>query len=97
MRLSEDRIRHIAERIAKDLLEKKAVEADRGAPSNVRIIAGLITQTIIQDLQREDDIDAETRRRMLRYPGRPPEGSGADEALFQKIKREVAMERGYPL
>jgi hypothetical protein len=93
MRLSEDRIRHLADRIAKDLVEKKAVEAGGGA----RFVAGLITQAMIQDLRREDEIDAEARRRLLRYPGRPPEGSGADEALFQKIKREVAMERGYPL
>jgi hypothetical protein len=93
MRLSEERIRHIADRIAKDLLDKGAVEATRGA----RFVSGLITQTIIQDLQREDDIDAEARERLNRYPNRPPEGSGAAEALFQKIKREVAIERGYPL
>ncbi len=93
MRLSEDRIRHIAEKIAKDLVDKKAVEATRGA----RFVSGVITQTIIQDLQREDDIDVEARRRLDRYPNAPPEGSAAGEALFQKIKREVAMERGYPL
>jgi hypothetical protein len=93
MRLSEERIRHLAERIARDLLDSKAVEA----PGGRTYVSGLITQAIIQNLQREEEIDAEARNRLNRYPNAPPEGSGAAEALFQKIKREVAMERGYPL
>jgi hypothetical protein len=93
MRLSEERIRHLADRIAKDLLDKKAVEA----PGGRTYVSGLITQALIQNLQREEEIDAEARNRLNRYPNAPPEGSGAAEALFQKIKREIAMERGYPL
>lgn len=93
MRMSETRIRALAKTIAKDMIDQGAVEGK----ISVLNLSTLIAQVMIQDLKVEDEIDEEVRQRLLRYPRLPPEGSGEYEALFFKVKSEIASKRGYPL
>jgi len=93
MRLSEDRIHHLARRMADEMIARGAVDP-AVRPQN---LASLIAQVIINDLLVEDEIDAETRRRLESYRNLPPPGTGQYEAAFIKEKREVAARRGYPL
>lgn len=93
MRLSEDRIHGLAKTMAADMVARGAVEAKAGE----RDLALMIASVIIKDMQAEEDIDREARERLSRQRNLPPEKSAEYEAMFEKVKREVAARRGYPL
>ena len=93
MRLSEDRILSIARIMAADMIARGAVEVKTGE----RDLAALIASVIIKDMQVEEDIDREARERLARQRNLPPEKSAEYEAMFDRVKREVAQKRGYPL
>lgn len=93
MRLSEDRIQALARIMAADMVARGAVEAKVGE----RDLALLIASVIIKDMQVEEDIDREAREKLSRQRNLPPEKSAEYEAMFDRVKREVAARRGYPL
>lgn len=93
VRLSEDRIQYLARRMARTMIDSGAVDAK----TSMGNLSTLIAQVIIKDLEAEDEIDAEVRRRLARIRTLPPPGTGEYEAHFQKTKQQVAGERGYPL
>lgn len=93
MRLSENRVRSLAFRMAKRMLDEGAVDPAIGTQN----LSSLIAQVLINDLRVEDEIDEEARARVSKYPRLPPPGSGEYEAAFQNEKRAVAKRRGYPL
>ncbi len=93
MRLSEERIRDVSRKMAADMIREGTVAADVGE----RNLATLVAQIIINDLRAEDTIDELTREKLSRYKHVPPAGSGEYDALFSKVKAEIAREKGYPL
>lgn len=93
MRLSEARIRALSKQIAKDLIDQGAVDRKVGLLN----LSTLVAQALIQDQKTEEAIEGEVREQLLRYRNLPPEGSGEYEALFLKLKEEVAARKGYPL
>jgi hypothetical protein len=93
MRLSEERIRFISKRIAGSMIRNKAVDSAIGHDN----LSTLIAQVLIKDLRIEDEIDSEARQMLLRQRNLPPEGSGEYEALFLRLKEQVAARKGYPL
>lgn len=99
MRLSEDKIRRLAERLhdemeQRDLLAyKDPAGAKRGVGRAARVKA--IYDFIIADLQIEEAIDAEVDRILSTY-SRELKGTERD-ILFRKHKEEVARKRGYIL
>lgn len=99
MRLSEDKIRRVAERLH-DELEQRGVLAYKdpagmkpGVGRAARVKA--IYDFIITDLEREAEIDAEVERILDTY-SRELRGTERD-VLFRKHKEEVARKKGYIL
>jgi hypothetical protein len=99
MRLTEDKVRRIAERLH-DELEQRGLLAYKEAPGArpgvgraARVKA--IYDFIVADLKREEEIDAEVERILASY-SREIKGTERD-ILFRKHKEEVARKRGYDL
>ena len=93
MRLSEDRISAIAGKIAFELVKKRYIITAK----NLRQVATWVEKPIIEDMAREEEIDAEARRILGTLTKCPPEGSFEYNAMLQKKKEEVARRRGYAL
>ncbi|MEI7643417.1 MAG: hypothetical protein WCJ55_03815 [Chloroflexales bacterium] len=99
MRLSEDKVRRIAERLH-DELEKRGMlaykeraAAKRGEGRALRVKH--IYTYIIEDLRREEEIDAEVEQILASY-SRDIKGTERD-ILFRKHKEDVARKKGYVL
>ncbi|HNP85310.1 MAG: DUF507 family protein [Chloroflexi bacterium SZAS-1] len=99
MRLTEDKIRRIAERLHDGLAEqgllayKEPAGAKPGTGRAARVKA--IYDFIAEDLRKEEEIDAEVERILSTY-SRELRGTERD-VLFRKHKEEVARKRGYTL
>ena len=97
MRLTEDKIRRIAERLHDELAQhgllayKEAPGARPGEGRAARVKA--IYEFIVADLRQEEEIDAEVERILDTY-SRGLKGTERD-VLFRKHKEEVARKRGY--
>jgi len=99
MRLSEDKVRRIAERLH-DELEKRGLLAYKepaGAKRGVGRAARVrhLYDFIVADLLREDEIDAEVEQVLASY-SRTIKGTERD-ILFRKHKEEIARKKGYVL
>ena len=99
MRLSEDKVRHIAERLHDELAErgllayKEVVGQKTGTGRAARVKQ--IYDFIVDDLRKEEEIDAEVERILASY-SRELRGTERD-VMFRKHKEEVARKRGYIL
>ena len=99
MRLSEDKVRRIAERLhdelaQRELLDYKEARGSRqgeGRAARVKAIYDLI----VTDLRMEEEIDAEADRVLESY-SREIKGTERD-VLFRKHKEDIARKRGYIL
>lgn len=97
MRLTEDKIRRIAERLHDELAErgllayKDPAGAKPGTGRAARVKA--IYDFIVDDLRKEEEIDAEVERILNSY-SRELKGTERD-VLFRKHKEEVARKKGY--
>jgi hypothetical protein len=99
MRLSEDKVRRIAERLH-DELEKRGLLAYKDAPTVKRGTGRAarvkhLYEHIVEDLRREDEIDAEVEQILNSY-SRTIKGTERD-ILFRKHKEDVARKKGYIL
>jgi hypothetical protein len=99
MRLTEDKVRRVAERLHDELAERDllAYKDPRGSKPGVGRAARVkaIYDFLVADLQQEDDIDAEAERVLQTY-SREIKGTERD-ILFRKHKEEIARKRGYIL
>lgn len=99
MRLSEDKVRRIAERLHDELAERGLLEyrepagARAGTGRAARVKA--IYDFIVADLLVEEEIDAEVEKVLATY-SRELKGTERD-ILFRKHKEEIARKRGYKL
>jgi hypothetical protein len=99
MRLTEDKIRRIAERLHDELAQqnllayKEATGARPGEGRAARVKA--IYEFIVADLRQEEEIDAEVERILATY-SRELKAAERD-VLYRKHKEEVARKRGYIL
>lgn len=99
MRLSEDKVRRVAERLHDELAErgllayKDPPNTKAGVGRAARVKA--IYDFIIADLQVESEIDAEVERILATYQ-RELRATERD-VLFRKHKEDVARKRGYVL
>lgn len=99
MRLSEDKVRRIAERLHDELEQRGLLsykDARGSKPGEGR--AARVKQVydfIIADLKQEEEIDAEVERVLATY-SRAIQGMERD-ILFRKHKEEIARKRGYIL
>lgn len=91
MRLSEDRINSIAEKIAFQLVKKRMVVTDK----NLRQVSAWVEKPLLEDLAREEVIEREVAAYIQGLSKKPPEGSFEYQALFQKKKEEIARRRHF--
>ncbi len=99
MRLSQDKVRRLAERIHDDMEERKLLAykdaRDSKAGEGRALRVKEIYDFIIADLEREAEVDAEVERILASY-SREIKGTERD-ILFRKHKEEVARKKGYVL
>jgi hypothetical protein len=99
MRLSENKIRRIAERLHDELAERGVLNYKE--PAGARLGTGraarvkAIYDFIVADLKIEEEIDAEVDRVLETY-SRELRGTERD-VLFRKHKEDIARKRGYIL
>jgi len=91
MRLSEERINHIAREMVKRWTKTGAcrVTGDRAR------LETRVAKAILDDLRIEDEIDREARRRLRAMPSAPPEDSPEWDAMFLREREALASRRGY--
>ena len=88
MRMSRERVFHLAELIVKELTVLDAVSvkaADDIRPEVIRVLS--------DEARLEDTIDAEVRKTLSTYARPAPEGSQEWEVLYQKTREEVFRRR----
>ena len=89
MRMSRERIFHLADLIMKELGGVSGVqvrEADDVRPEVIRALT--------EESKLEESIDTEVRKTLASYRARPvPEGSREWEVLYQKTREEVYRKR----
>ncbi len=99
MRLSEDKVRRIAERLHDELAQRGLLEYQEPAgrkPGTGRAArVKVMYDFIIEDLRREEEIDAEVEKMLASY-SRDIKGTERD-ILFRKHKEELARKKGYIL
>jgi hypothetical protein len=99
MRLTEDKVRRVAERLHDELEQRGllAYKEPRGSKPGTGRAARVkqIYEFIVADLKLEEEIDAEVERILATY-SRDLKGTERD-VLFRKHKEDVARKRGYIL
>lgn len=95
MRLSEDKVRRLAERVVDELAERGLVEYTNPSAAARALRVKAVYAVIIADLQAEEEIDAEVDRILGTYSRtlKPIE----QDVLRRKHKEEVARKRGFVL
>ena len=88
MRMSRERIFHLADLIMKELVAVPGVQVR--APDDVRteIVRGLT-----EEAKLEESVDTEVRRTLSSYSRPVPEGSREWEIMYQKTREEVFRRR----
>jgi hypothetical protein len=90
MRLSKERVRHMAESLAGRLLQEGRIElvGDRKAFVDALVYA------ITEELSVEDRLNAEVRRMLKDYEKQIEQGQVDYQKMFQKVKQKLVQERG---
>ncbi len=90
MRLSKERVRHMAEKLAGRLQQEGYIElvGDRNA-----LVAGL-DHAITEELSVEDRLNAEVRQMLKAYDKQIEQGQVDYQKMFQLVKQKLVRERG---
>jgi uncharacterized protein len=88
MRMSRERIFHLADLIMKELSSIPAVHVM--APDEMR---PEIIRALTEESKLEESIDSEVRKTLASYSRPLPEGSREWEVLYQKMREEVYRKR----
>jgi len=88
MRMSRERIFHLADRIMKELGGTPGVTVK--APDDLR---PELIRVLTEETKLEDSIDEEVRRILGTYSRPLPEGSREWEVMYQKTREEVRRRR----
>ena len=88
MRMSRERIFHLADLIVKELGNLPGVNVK--APDDVR---PEIIRVLTDESKLEDSIDAEVRKTLASYSRPMPEGSREWDVLYAKTREEVYRKR----
>jgi hypothetical protein len=88
MRMSRERIFHLADLIVKELDATEGVRikaADEVRPEIIRVLS--------EEAKFEESVDTEVRKTLSTYSRPMPEGSREWEVLYQKTREEVFRRR----
>ncbi len=91
MRLSEERVAHLARLISDALLEDELVDLELEEDRFV----WLVEKFIGDDLRLEDQIDEEAATRLRKQKPYLEDGTSEWEIELEKVKNQIAIERGY--
>ncbi len=90
MRLSKERIRHIAESVATKLHQEGHVELVGDRKSLVEAL----NQAVTDELSVEDRLNAEVRQLLKAYDKQIEQGQVDYQKMFTMIKQKLVRERG---
>ena len=90
MRLREEKIAYLADKIAKVVMSTEEVQVLK----DENLIEADIERTITEDLILEDSIDEEVRQILRKHARRIREKNMDYRYLFNKVKEQLLKERG---
>ncbi len=90
MRLSKERVRHMAEHLAGRLLEEGHIELTGPRKGFVEAL----DQVITHELSAEDRVNAEVRQLLKAYEQQIEQGQVDYQKMFQMVKQKLVRERG---
>jgi len=90
MRLSRERVRHIAESLAGRLQQEGHIELVRDRSAFVDSLGLAITD----ELSVEDRVNAEVRQLLKVYEKQIEQGQVDYQKMFQKVKQKLVRDRG---
>jgi hypothetical protein len=90
MRLSKERVRHMAESLAGRLLQEGRIEL----VGNRKAFVDALIYAITEELSVEDRLNAEVRRMLKDYEKQIEQGQVDYQKMFQKVKQKLVQERG---
>ena len=90
MKLSKERIAHIAESLAQRLTQQKLVMLSGSHHALVETLGHAITE----ELSVEDKLNAEVRILMKKYEAEIEKGQVDYQKMFLMVKKQLAKERG---
>jgi hypothetical protein len=90
MKLSKERIAHIAESLAQRLTQQKLVALSGSHHALVETLGHAITE----ELSVEDKLNAEVRTLMKKYEAEIEKGQVDYQKMFLLVKKQLAKERG---
>ncbi|MCP9452816.1 MAG: DUF507 family protein [Nitrospira sp.] len=93
MRLSKERVRHIAEQVVGHLEEA----GDIALAGDRRSLVDALDRAITDELSVEDRLNAEVRRILATYEKQIEEGQVDYQKMFHLIKQKLIRERGLVL
>jgi hypothetical protein len=90
MKLSKERIAHIAESLAQRLTQQKMVALAGSHQALVETLGHAITE----ELSVEDKLNAEVRTLMKKYEAEIEKGQVDYQKMFLMVKKQLAKDRG---
>jgi len=90
MRLSKERVRHMAESLTSRLQEKGQIELIGEQKEFVEVL----DQAITAELSVEDRVNAEVRQMLKAYQQQIDQGQVDYQKMFQMVKQKLVRERG---
>ena len=88
MRMSRERLFHLADLIVKELGAVEGVQVR--APDDLRVE---VMRSLTDEAKLEESVDTEVRRTLSTYSRPAPEGSHEWEVMYQKTREEVFKRR----
>jgi uncharacterized protein len=90
MRLSKERVRHMAESLAGRLHEEGLIEFI----SERKGFVEALDQAMVHELSAEDRVNAEVRQLLKGYEQQIEQGQVDYQKMFQMVKQKLVRERG---
>ena len=88
MRMSRERLFHLADLIVKELGSVEGVQVK--VPEDLRVE---VMRSLTDEAKLEESVDTEVRRTLSTYSRPAPEGSREWEIMYQKTREEVFKRR----
>jgi len=90
MRLSKERVRHLAETVATRLQQEGLAEVTGDRKALVEVLQ----QAVTEELSLEDRLNAEVRQLLKAYEQQIEQGQVDYQKMFVMIKQKLVRERG---
>lgn len=90
MRLSRERVRHMAESLAGRLQREGHIELD----GDCKVFIDALDHAMTDELSIEDRLNAEVRQLLKTYEKQVEQGQVDYQKMFQMIKQKLVRERG---